>query len=565
MTSRESARRIRMLGLVVVAGAALTAGRSLWLGLVQGDALANAARNQQQRLVTLPAQRGSIVDDAGQPLVVDRLTATVSADPHLLLKNPDTSPAQAAAALAPILRIPRATLAAKLSADVGYTVLAKGVDQDVAKRVRALDIPNVDVEDTFTRFSPLGNAAAQVVGITTDKGGQSGLEQQYNSALVGTAGRRVEARDPQGQVLRTISSTDSVPGQTVQVTIDATLQQKAAADLAAGVQAAKAKSGSVVVMRPQDGAILAMASYPWFNPNNRRSLDPARLQNLPVQAPIEPGSTFKLVTIGAALQEGRVTPHTVIHVPEVVKVYDRTLHDAHNKGAQDMTVAQILEESSNKGTVLVAKDKLGEARMFAWTRRMGFGKRTGVDLPAEDPGRIPTYGNVASGWSGTSILNVPIGQGVFVNQLQTARAYAAVANGGYLVTPHVVSKVGSRTLGWPAGRRVYSSRTVHQLDAILRRVVSGQGTGELAKIPGYDGQVAGKTGTASKVDSATGQYSNSRYVASFVGYVPAGDPKLVIVVTIDEPHTSIYGGYVAAPIFSQVGRDFLTQLQIPPG
>ncbi len=544
-----------MLGAIVMVGVGLMAVRALWVGGVRADALSAQARNQQERLFEVPAERGIIEDRNGLQLASDRPTATITATPYLV-----TDPQATAAELAALLKIPAADIQAKLSERGGYAKIATSVDQDVADKVRDAELVGIDVEDTWTRYLPQRRVAAQVMGLVGEDGGQSGLEAQFDRELTGTPGVREESRDPLGHTLKTLHAKDPQRGTTVRLTIDTALQDRVERVLAETRKQFGAKSASAVIMRPKDGAILAMASVPRYDPNDRTRFNPVLARNRPAVDVYEPGSTFKIVAIAGAIEDGKVTPSTRFNVPENITLYDRTLRDSHNEGATNWSTADILERSSNKGTVLIAQ-RLGaepgkpyvpgtpdsDRRLSEWITKFGFGARTGLDYPGEEAGRIPDIDKYPEEWSGTSILNIPIGQGVLVTETQMARAYAAIANGGRLVTPHLVAKIGDRKIEHPPGERIISWKTSRQVDSMLRRAVSDQGTGAAAQVPGYD--VAGKTGTANKIDPKTGKYSQTQYVASFVGYLPADKPQLLIAVTVDEPKASIFGGDVAAPAF----------------
>jgi cell division protein FtsI (penicillin-binding protein 3)/stage V sporulation protein D (sporulation-specific penicillin-binding protein) len=541
----------------VVVGAGVMVLRAGWVGVVRGGDLSAVAAEQQERTFDQPAQRGPVLDGNGAELAFDRLTATVTATPYLI-----GDPQEAARTLAPMLGIRPEELLPKLSGRGGYSLVAKDVDQSAARRIRNERIAGIDVTDAYTRTLPQGRSAAQLVGLVGEKGGIMGIEQQEDEALTGRPGRREVARDPFGRTLRTLHSKDPVPGGAVQLTVDADIQRDVQRILATARERYDAKAVSAVVMDPTDGAIVAMATAPTFDPNDRSSFDPDLARNRPVTDTFEPGSTFKLVTVAAALEEKKVTPSTSIYVPPMLQVYDLKLKDAHEHGGETWTVTEILERSSNIGTVRIAQ-MLGKDSAHTWMRRFGFGQKTGIDYPGEAAGDLPDVRD-ANRWTGVSIANIPIGQGLTSTQTQLARAYAVVANRGRLVTPHLVKRVGDRQIPHPVGDRVISTRTALQLDAMLRRVVSPQGTGEAARVDGYT--VAGKTGTAEKVDEQTGTYSTSRYLASFVGYVPANRPRLVIAVSVDEPGDgNIFGGTVAAPVFEQIAAMSLLRLQIPPG
>ena len=298
-----------------------------------------------------------------------------------------------------------------------------------------------------------------------------------------------------------------------------------------------------------------MAVAPGYNANRFPTTRADRRRNRAVTDTYEPGSTFKLVTVAAALQEGVVTPRSSFVLPPQLRVADRVIHEAHKRGTERMTVRRIVEYSSNIGTITVAQ-QLGEGRLASWIDRFGFGSPTGIDFPGESSG----FALPLEQWSGSTIGTVPIGHGIAVTPMQMARAYAAVANGGRLVQPHLVERVGGVTVEHPRGKRIFSRDVSAELLSMLRGVVL-EGTGTEAAVPGYT--VAGKTGTAAKIDP-DGTYSTTRYVASFVGLVPATEPRLVVMIMVDEPRGSIYGGEVAAPVFKEIARFNLQHLEIPP-
>jgi cell division protein FtsI (penicillin-binding protein 3) len=319
------------------------------------------------------------------------------------------------------------------------------------------------------------------------------------------------------------------------------------------------KDATAIVMDPNTGAILAMANWPQVNANDPAAASPEALENRAVGFDYEPGSTFKSVTVSAALQEGLITPTTGFEIPDQIQVADRTIHDDTEHPGESLTTAQILAQSSNVGAIKIGLIE-GASRFSQWVSRFGFGAPTGVDLPGEEIGLVPSL----SHYSGSSMGNLPIGQGESVTPIQMATAYAAIANGGILRPPHIVGSINGRRTREPAGRRVISATTAAQLRRMLEGVLAPGGTASEVSIPGY--QLAGKTGTANKVDPATGEYSKSAYVASFMGFAPASDPKLLCAVIIDEPQSgSIFGGVVAAPAFGQIMSFALPYLGIPPG
>jgi cell division protein FtsI (penicillin-binding protein 3)/stage V sporulation protein D (sporulation-specific penicillin-binding protein) len=297
-----------------------------------------------------------------------------------------------------------------------------------------------------------------------------------------------------------------------------------------------------------------MATAPRFNANRFPTTRADRRRNRAVTDTYEPGSTFKLVTVTAALQDKVVTPRTSFVLAPTIHVADRVIHEAHIRGTERLTVKQIVEQSSNIGTITIA-ERLGAGRLASWVDRFGFGKRTGIDFPGESAG----FALPVDEWSGSTIGTVPIGHGIAVTPVQMARAYSVIANGGVLVRPHLIDRIDGHSVSGARGHRVVSRGVAEQMLSMLRGVVL-EGTGTEAAIPGYT--VAGKTGTAAKIDP-DGTYSTSRYVASFVGLVPATKPRLVIMVMVDEPHGDIYGGVVAAPAFREIARFNLQRLEIP--
>jgi cell division protein FtsI (penicillin-binding protein 3) len=373
--------------------------------------------------------------------------------------------------------------------------------------------------------------------------------------LRGRPGREEVVRDPSGRAISVLSSTAAEEGQDVYLTLDHTLQANAEAVLRQTMQRWQAESASAVVLDPRSGDILAMAVERGYDAN-RFPIVPKDLQrNRTVTDTYEPGSTFKVVTVSAALSEQLVTPRTAFTLPYEIQVADRRIHDAHERGTERMTVDEIISMSSNVGTITLAQ-LLGSERVAQWVERFGFGAATGVDFPGETRGIVPPLEN----WSGSTIGTLPMGHGVAVTPVQMAAAYATVANEGVWLQPHVVARVGDSKRPAVHARRVLTPHVARQVMAMMRDVVV-EGTGQEAALPGY--QVAGKTGTAAKPDP-TGGYSQTDYVASFVGVVPATNPRLVVLVTVDEPRGAIWGGVVAAPAFAEIARFALQYLEIPP-
>jgi cell division protein FtsI/penicillin-binding protein 2 len=552
MTQAAANRRIVLLAgaFVLLLGVAL--GRAFWLQAVNGDAYAALAVRQHRETVVVPAGRGTIFDRAGEPLAIGEQTTTVFANPREV-----EDPNELAIAVVERLGLePEDVYPLLVDRSRGFVYLARKADPQRAEALQKLDLPGLGFYPEERRTYPQGPVAAHVLGYAgVDNEGLEGLERSLDRVLAGKPGSRTVVKDPLGRALDVVSTRQERPGRNVRLTIDHQLQANAEAVLAETVRRYRARAASAIVLEPRTGAILALAVAPRFDANRFATTRADRRRNRAVTDAYEPGSTFKLVTVAAALQEGVATPRTAYRLPPKLKVADRTIREAHPRRTKRMTVREIVEYSSNVGTITVAQ-RLGEARVASWIDRFGFGKPTGIDFPGESAG----FALPLDEWSGSTIGTVPIGHGIAVTPVQMARAYAAIANGGVLVRPHVVARIDGRPVERARGRRIVSREVSEQVLDMLRGVVV-EGTGTGAAIPGYT--VAGKTGTAAKIES-DGRYSTSRYVASFVGVVPATKPRLVVMVVVDEPRGSIYGGVVATPAFGEIARFNLQHLEVPP-
>jgi cell division protein FtsI/penicillin-binding protein 2 len=397
---------------------------------------------------------------------------------------------------------------------------------------------------------------ASVVGYAgTDNKGLAGLELSLDETLTGVRGEKTIVKDPFGRTLAVVGSKPRRDGQDVHLTIDHTIQGQVERVLEQTVARWSATSASAVVMDPRTGGVLALAVAPGFDANRFPDIADDRKRNRAVTDTYEPGSTFKVVTVAGALETGLIAPSTRYTLPYQIQVADRKIHDAEPRGTETMTVHDILTRSSNVGVVTIA-EALGKDRIVRWIDRFGFGQRTGIEYPGETKGIVLP----SKRWSGSTIGNVPIGQGIAVTPLQMVAAYGALANKGVWVQPHLIERIGEQKAYEPKRRRVLTTRTAAQMRRMLRDVVA-EGSGTAAQVPGY--QIAGKTGTAAKPDDQGG-YSDYLYVASFIGFVPAKDPKLVILVTVDEPRGAIWGGVVAAPAFAEIAKFALQYLEVLP-
>jgi cell division protein FtsI (penicillin-binding protein 3) len=545
-------RRIRLL-LVVFAFAFLAMFvRAAWLQGVRAQDLGRMAESQHRQTTVDPGSRGTIYDRQGIQLAIGRQATTIYANPQQI----DDAEAVAAVVAQTLRRDPKEIERLLSDKTKGFVYIARKADAKRAKLLEQQNIVGLGYLSEEQRVYPQAHVAAQVLGYAgTDNRGLAGLELALDPVLRGRPGQETVVRDPAGRAISILSSTAAEQGQDVYLTLDHTLQASAEAVLRQTIQRWDAEAASAVVLDPRNGDILAMAVERGYDAN-RFSIVPRDLQrNRAVTDTYEPGSTFKVVTVSAALSERLVSPSTAFTLPYELQVADRTIHDAHERGTERMTVDEIISRSSNIGTITLAQ-KLGEARLSQWIKRFGFGARTGIDFPGETQGIVPALER----WSGSTIGTLPIGHGIAVTPVQMAAAYATVANEGVWLRPHVVAKVGSTQRPAYAARRVLAPHGARQVMAMMRDVVV-EGTGQEAALPGY--QVAGKTGTAAKPD-ASGGYSKSDYVASFVGVVPATNPRLVVLVTVDEPRGAIWGGTIAAPAFADIARFALQYLEIPP-
>jgi cell division protein FtsI (penicillin-binding protein 3) len=545
-------RRIRMLlaALTIAFGGLLL--RATWLQGVRAESLARLGQTQHRETVTLPAARGTLYDRTGVELGLGEPATTVFANPRQIVN------ARAAAlAVERTLGLDANRVFPRLADRThGFVYVERQADPAQAAALKRLKLPGFGFYPEERRSYPQRSVAAQVLGyVGIDGAGLAGLELQFDRELSGRAGTETLVKDPAGQVLDVQHVRPEVPGRDVYLTLDHSIQANAEEVLRATVEKWHAKSASAIVLDPRTGAVLAMAVEPGYDAN-RYPFAPRDLQrNRTVTDTYEPGSTFKLITVAAALSDRLVSASTRFTLPYSLRVADRVIHDAEPRGTVNYSVAQILAHSSNIGAIELA-EMLGRTRLSRWISRFGLGRTTGIDFPGESPGIVLP----PEKWSGSTIGNVPIGQGIAVTPVQMAAAYAAIANRGVWSRPHLVDHVAGGGRPSLNRRRLVSRRIARQLMVMLEDVVA-EGTGQYAAMPGY--QVAGKTGTAQKPDSHGG-YATGRYVASFVGIVPASRPRLVVLVTVDEPQGAIWGGVVAAPAFQQIARFDLQYLEVPP-
>jgi len=546
-------RRLGLLFCAFLLIFSFALARSFWLQGVKGGSLRAEARSQQVTRVTIPGERGRVLDRNGKVLAASEDAADVIATPYQV-----DNPGQTALRLHEVLGVPTADLLKSLSdRSSGFAYLDRKVDPDVAARVKKLDITGISTVPNSRRLYPQGQLASQVIGaVGTDNRGLTGLEHSENSVLGGANGEQDVVHDALGRPLRMETVSPASVGEDVQTTIDAAIQDKTEQALDDAAQRYNAQGATAIVMNPNTGEVLAMANTPGFNPEDLQNATSNELENRATGFTYEPGSTFKAFTVASALEDHVVTPHSSFFLPSEIHLYDRTIGEAEPRPPETLTTAQILAQSSNVGAVTIGL-KEGADRFSQWINRFGFGRTTGLDYPGEERGIVPARDK----YSGSTMGNLPIGQGLAVTPMQMATAYSAIADGGILRRPTLIKDVG----GHPTDEntdphRVISTRTAARLRRMLEGVLEPGGTASSVSVPGY--VLAGKTGTAQKVENGT--YSDSRYVASFVGFAPAAHPKLLVAVVVDEPQYVHVGGAVAAPVFGQIASFALPYLGISP-
>ncbi|NDU73438.1 peptidoglycan glycosyltransferase [Actinomadura sp. DSM 109109] len=561
---RDPLKRLNVGLLVVAFVLSLFAGRLVQLQTIDSDQYTEQAMLQRMRELTLPAVRGDITDAQGNPLAMTVEARAIFADPSLI--KPDKRQ-PIVNALAPTLGLDPAKLLKQISRPgTRFVYLAHGVRPDQARLVSSWNFLGIGTLPEYRREYPNDSLAASVIGFVNDTGsGAAGLESSLNGVLAGKAGwQRVEI-SPEGQhiPMGEDQKRPSVPGKGVRLTLQRDLQFKAQQAIERQVRASRAKSGTVIVMDPRTGRLLAMASAPGFDPNDYADSDRSRWGSPLVQNAYEPGSTGKVVTAAAVMEHGGVTPQTPYTVPDKIKKYDVVFRDSHPHAPERLTFAGVLAKSSNVGTIM-ASESIDSDRLYRTLRDFGFGERTGLPLPGETPGLLEP----PSKWSGTDRYPIAFGQTVSVNAVQMASVYSTIANGGVRVTPNLVAgTVGEHDRFTPAPaperRQVISARTARQISDMLEGVTTKEGTAPKAQIKGY--RVAGKTGTAEIVNPRCGCYHGGGYTASFAGFAPADDPRLVVQVVLQDPKRgSHYGGDAAAPVFKDVMSFALQSEKIPP-
>ncbi len=554
-------RRFAVIIAFLLGWGAVVVGRLVQVQLLRHDDYLNRAQKQQERTVELTPVRGSIFDVRGRVLAESIIADSIYADPQSI-EDPD----DAARRLASIkgLGVDRKDLARRLRGRGEFAWIARQVTPEVSEAVAELRLQGVHRLTEHRRSYPKGELAANVMGyVGIDGEGLGGLEHSLDSWVRGRPGRVTLLRDARKEMYQVGGEGSNAPadGMNVVLTIDEVIQFITERAVEKAVRDQRATSGVAIVMDPRTGDILAMASVPTFDPNHYGDASPAQWRNRAVQDIYEPGSTFKIVTASAGLEEGLITPSQIVDCGAgSIQVASVRIREHGGNAYGRMPFEDVMVHSSNVGIIKVGL-ALGPQRLYDYIRRFGFGEDTGIDLPGESGGilRSPSH------WSLVSNASMSMGQEIAATPLQVLRAMAALANGGRMVRPRIVSRVvdgaGNVVYASPPdpGVQVVSDRTAAIMNEILKAVVA-RGTGIHAALPDY--VVAGKTGTAQK--AVRGGYSADQFVASFVGYVPADRPRLAIIVVVDDPKQSEYGGTVAAPVFHDIAEAALRYLDVEP-
>jgi cell division protein FtsI (penicillin-binding protein 3) len=547
---RTVERRIGLLFAGFLLCFLVVSARAFWLQGVQGAKLASQAAYQQTDVVTVPGLRGSLLDRFGNPLAVSEDAKTIYATPYQVKR-----PGQTAEKLASILDLDEKDVLESLTEDSGFAYVAREVDLPSAARVARLELPGIGELPDSRRTYPQGTLAAQTIGAVGDENqGLTGLEAGEEEVLHGSDGERRVINDALGEPIRLETVSEASDGENLKLTLDPAIQERTEEVLGAVGETYSPQGATAIVMDPRNSKLLAMANWPPVDPGDLESADPDDLINRATGFTYEPGSTFKAFTVAAALEEREVTPESYFTLPPRLQVADRVIEESHARGTATMSVAEILAHSSNVGAVTIGLG-LGSEKFSRWINRLGFGRPTGVPYPAEEQGIVPELDE----YSGSTMGNLPLGQGLAVTPMQMMTGYAAIANGGLLRQPRLIDRVGDEAMEVPPGRRVIRPGVAADVRTMLEGVLAPGGTASEVSVPGYT--LAGKTGTSQVAENGT--YSETKYVASFIGFAPAQDPRLLVAVIVDQPQGDYYGGSVAAPAFGEIAEFALPYLGVP--
>jgi cell division protein FtsI (penicillin-binding protein 3) len=540
--------RSRMVGLLLMAAFLALVARGFYLQVINNDFLQQKGDSRYLRDIEISASRGKIVDRNGDMLAVSTPMKTIWAIPT----DARTMTAEQKRQLSGMLDMSVRELDGKIASEKTFTFVKRQVSPETAERIAAVKFPGIHQENEYRRFYPTGDMTAHMVGFTgVDDKGLEGVELAFQNSLFGRPGSRTVIRDRRGNIVEDVGATKPPQdGKDVRLALDSKIQYLAFSQLKAAVETYNAKAGGAIVIDARTGEILALANWPTYNPNNREHLSGAQLRNRAITDTFEPGSVMKPFTVALALEKGKVRFDTIINcAPGRMTIGSATISDAHPHGA--LTVAQVIQKSSNVGTTKIA---LGFAPKEMWEMfdSVGFGQAPNLGFPGEVNGRLRPWKN----WKPIEQATMSYGHGIAVSLVQLARAYTVFAHDGELM-PLSLTRIDDVP---PHGVRVFSPQTVKEMRAMLEMAVQPEGTAPKARVAGY--RVGGKTGTAYKIEG--GVYAH-KYVASFVGIAPIGEPRLIVAVMIDEPSNGAhFGGDVAGPAFSQIAGGALRTLGVPP-
>lgn len=555
-------KRITKLFLIVGAVLFLLVGRLAWIQFVQGEWLRQKAIENRMDDVKVPATRGTIYDRNGKELVASVSADSIMAFPADVKKG---EPEKIAWELAAILNVDYKEVYKKITQNKSSVWIKRKVELSKSKLIRAKNLKGIEIYEERQRSYPNGKLAAHVLGfVGTDNTGLNGIEMTMNKELSGIPGRIVAEKDANGREIPQAMHKyiEPVPGSSLILTLDETIQYFAERELDKVVEKYKPKGASIIVMDPKTGGILAMANRPDFDPNKYSEFPQENWRNNAIWLNYEPGSTFKIITTAGALEEGVVRPEDRFYDPGYVMVADRRIKCWKPGGHGAQSFVEVVQNSCNPGFVKIGLD-LGKERFYKYIKAFGFGQRTGIPLAGESKGIVIPEKNAKP----ISIATISIGQSISVTPIQLITAVSAVANDGVLLKPQLVKEIRSadgqqvKKIEPEVVKEVLSKSTAKQVTGLLEKVVSEEGTGADAVVEGY--RLAGKTGTAQKAEK--GGYVQGKYVASFAGFGPVDNPQIAVLVVIDEPQGgAYYGGVIAAPVFRDLARDILRYLNVPP-
>ena len=543
-------KRIKLLTAFFLLFFVFTVSKLVYLQVIKSYSLRTLAQRQRKKDVQLLAQRGTVYDRNGKELAISIKKQTVFATPYLIENKKET-----AKKLANILEKEHVDIYEKLMSSKGFVYIERKVDKKKADKIKKLDIEGISLCDEYKRFYPSGSIAFQLIGfVGTDNNGLAGIEKQYDKKLSGKLGRIIYEEDALGREIpgTTAVYREPIKGKDISLTIDTEIQFKAEAELKKAVKDWGAKAGCAIVMNPKNGEIYAIANVPDYELNKFKKATNQQKRNRAIVDVFEPGSTFKPFMAAAALNENIYQPDSMFSLPSSINVGGANIGEAHDRGTVNYSLSQIIIKSSNVGMSKIGM-ALKKGRIVKYAKRFGFDKKTGVDYPGETIGVIPGLDK----FYGSTVATVCFGQGISTNALQLARGYSAFANEGYLVNQKLKLEA-NKDDEKQRGKRVIKKETAWEMTLMLENVVK-EGTGKTAQVPGY--LIAGKTGTAQKPEG--GKYGN-KYIGMFVGYAPAENAQVLVLVSLDEPSKAIYGGVVAAPAFSAIMEYSLNRLQINP-